>query len=335
MARKSFRDKLFLYYSLLFIAFAVITLAYQFYREKDYKTKSLNNTLDEIAEITNRFIILNRLNVTDSLAKVDSLVSLFPQNDLRITVILNDGTVKYDNFIMSWDLMDNHLSRPEVKEARLYGTGSAVRKSESTGITHYYYAKRYNNHIVRAALIYDIGTIKLLKVGAGYIIAIAVLFVLVWAFLLIITDKFSQSITLLRDFTIETSRNAQFRPGYKFPDNELGTIGSEITQMYNNLLKTRDELSVAKEKLFNHLNVLNEGVAFFSRDMSLILANQHFSQFLNLIADDTGLTAGDLFSINQFEPVKSFVLKEISENRIPFEVPVWNTRSFQGPGISG
>lgn len=322
MAANRFRNKLFLYYSILFIVFAGVTTGYQFYREKQSRITSLNTSLDDIISITNTFIERNKIRETGRFTLVDSIVLLFPQPELRITIIDKDGTVLYDNFVSDWGAMENHFNRPEIIEARSEHTGSAVRRSGSTGKTHYYYAKTYDHFYLRAALIYDIRTVKLLKAGTGYIIAMAALFMIVWTVILIISDKFSRSVTLLKDFAIETGKNRNRLPGYTFPDNELGTIGREITQIYGNLLKTRDELSVEREKLFSHLSVLNEGVAFYSFEKELILANQHFSQYLTIISDDLNVTPNDLFLVKQFEPVGNFFKSQVSDNKIAFEVPM-------------
>ena len=322
MATNRFRNKLFLYYSLLFALFAAITLLYQYQREKNFRISNLNTSLDDIVNITDAYLNTGNLPASENIGNIDFLIRLFPYNDLRITIIARDGTVIYDNFVADWSEMENHIDRPEIIEAARDGKGSEIRLSESTGKKHYYYARTFDNYFLRAALIYDIRTIRLLKTGAGYFIAMAVLFMVVWFFLLVISEKFSKSITLLRDFAIETGRNRYFKPGYTFPDDELGTIGREITQIYNNLLRTRDELSLEREKLFSHLSVLNEGVAFYSHDRELILANQQFSQFLNLISDDLNATANDVLIMDEFLPAKKFIDRQVSDNKIPFEIPV-------------
>lgn len=321
MAANRFRNNIFLYYSLLFALFAGITLTYQYHREKNYRISNLNTSLDDIVNITNAYLNFGALPPMGSVKSIDSLIRLFPYEDVRLTIIARDGTVLYDNFVEEWSKMENHSNRPEILQASRDGKGSEVRVSESTGEKHYYYAKKFDNYFLRAALIYDIRTIRLLKTGAGYFIAMAVLFMVSWFFLLIISEKFSKSITLLRDFAIETGRNRYFNPGYTFPDNELGTIGHEITQIYNSLLKTRDELALEREKLFSHLTALNEGVAFYSRERELILANQQFSQFLNIISEDLNATANDVLILDEFQPVKKFINQHVTENRIPFEIP--------------
>lgn len=58
----------------------------------------------------------------------------------RITLISDDGTVVFDNNIERESEMNNHNERPEVVAARAYGSGEAVRDSETLGMQTFYYA---------------------------------------------------------------------------------------------------------------------------------------------------------------------------------------------------
>lgn len=73
------------------------------------------------------------------------------REDIRVTVIAQDGTVLCDNAADA-SLMENHGLRPEVKSAFLYGEGMDTRKSDTVGKNTYYYAvKRADGSVLRVS----------------------------------------------------------------------------------------------------------------------------------------------------------------------------------------
>ncbi len=65
-------------------------------------------------------------------------------DNLRITVIDKQGKVQYDSNADIGSL-DNHVNRPEVKEALINGTGETIRKSDTFDKNTYYYAEKLND----------------------------------------------------------------------------------------------------------------------------------------------------------------------------------------------
>ncbi len=93
------------------------------------------------------------------------------------------------------------------------------------------------------------------------------------------------------------SSGEEIRETIEFPNDELGTIGSQITSIYKELNEAKENLDVEKNKLFSHLSALNEGIAFFSSDKKKVLANNHFIQNLNLLYDKATVSAEKIFEI--------------------------------------
>lgn len=84
-------------------------------------------------------------------AGMDYLRDLPLQNDQRITLIAQDGTVLFDN-TTDPAVMENHREREEVQEAFAEGTGESTRYSDTLSKKTYYYAVLLSNgDVVRVA----------------------------------------------------------------------------------------------------------------------------------------------------------------------------------------
>ena len=69
---------------------------------------------------------------------------LLEKDGLRITLIRKDGSVEYDSSADQQN-MENHKDRPEIKAAGKSGQGTAVRRSATSSVHTFYYAKRLEN----------------------------------------------------------------------------------------------------------------------------------------------------------------------------------------------
>jgi two-component system OmpR family sensor kinase/two-component system phosphate regulon sensor histidine kinase PhoR len=146
-----------------------------------------------------------------------------------------------------------------------------------------------------------------------FIIYLLSLFLFISLLLMIMTRRFSATITRLKDFAIRLSSGKSYDRNMTFPDDELGDIGTQITTIYEELLNAKEEIHVEKEKLFSHLNALNEGVAFFTPEKKRVLTNNQFIQNLNLISDTSTISAEKIFEISTLEPIVRFIDQQLEE----------------------
>jgi len=303
----SFRRRLFLYYFGIFLLFTVLILAFQYHREKEIRIAALDGRLNDMTQLVDNYMRVNSLSETGDYHLIDSIFNLIPVPDLRITVIAIDGTILYDSSVDEWSAMENHLTRPEVGKSLYSPYGTAVRHSESTGKDYYYLSRYYNTHYIRLAEEYNINITGFLKREKVFLLFMAVVFAVIWALLAAVTRRMGKSITMLRDFAARMRRGEGNDPSIIFPRNEVGETGKEIVRIYNNLASNTAELKLHKEKLFRHLHVLNEGVAFFSADRTEELSNSHFIVFLNAITGEHSLTPGGFIDHPLFGGIKSFL----------------------------
>lgn len=306
--QRTFRRRLFVNIFLVFALFTLAVLAYQYDREKDYRTAHLESILDNISEITHRYVEHHKVFQTGDFHSLDTLKTLLPIKDTRLTILDVNGKVLYDSYVTDINSMENHLPRPEVQEALHSGNGSDIRISHTTNQKFYYYAKNYQQYFVRTAAEFNVDIINFLKAGHVFLLFILFLFLLTGILLHFTTRRLGEFIVNLKDFALKAGQNEDIsKMNIHFKDDELGVIRKQIVQIYNNLKHTKDELTSEREKLYGHLHVLNEGISIFSPQKHKILANSHFIQFINMISDKSTISAEHIFSIPEFSPMVDFV----------------------------
>ncbi|WP_347838996.1 ATP-binding protein [uncultured Draconibacterium sp.] len=311
--KKNFSGQIFFYYSVIFVIFTATVLVYQFQREKEFKVSQLENLLDNTTEIAYRFIEQNNLYEKGRLGQVADVVNLLPQNNTRITVIDKSGQVLFDSFVDDFEHMENHINRPEIQKAIDLGVGANIRLSATTNQEFYYFAKMYPQYFVRAALVYDVEVKGFLKTSRIFIVFIIGLFFFIGLLLTLVTVRLSFTIKKLKEFALKAGNNELAEYEIEFPDNELGVIGSQIITIYNSLKKTKDDLANEREKLFNHLDALDEAIAFFSDDKKLTLSNGRFVQIINLLAKKDVIREGKIFKIPEFDKLNKFINEKQEE----------------------
>jgi len=307
--KTNYKQKIFLYFVVIFALFAIGIALLEQTREREYKTKALEERLDDYAEIVHRVME----KYPDDLSKIDSLLHLFPSN-IRLTLIDKHGTVFYDNVFQAVKKMENHARRPEVLSSQKAGTGSNIRTSVTTKKEYLYYAKDFTPYYIRVALPYDIQVRHILKPDQLFLYYMIGLFIIILLLINIVAERFGKSIRGLRDFAQAVEQGKSHTPIH-FPQDELGEIGAKITENYKRLKESKKEIDMERDKLLQHVITSEEGLCFFSSNKVVEFYNGLFIQYINIIIDEANSNPAVIFSDASFEKINSFLLHgDIKDN---------------------
>ena len=301
--KRTYQQSIFIYFFAAFSVFTVTIFAFQYQREKKFRTSQLETRLDDIARIASAYIDHCEMDRTGDFAPMDSLISFLPDSNVRITVIDPFGVVKYDNFVSEYLSMENHLTRPEVQKALKLESGGIVRHSSTTGQDFYYYARSFDKYFVRCAVVYNIEVKNFLKTDRVFVFFMLALFLIVGGLLYLVTQRLGEFVNKLRDFAVRAGKNEAIDTTLKLSDSEFDEIQKQIIQIYVNLKTARDELAAEKDRLYNHLMALNEGIALFTSEKKKILSNSHFIQYINIISDPSSITPEMFFQIEEMQEI--------------------------------
>jgi len=323
--KRTYQQRIFIYFFATFTVFAISVLSFQLKREKKYKTDQLETRLNHVAGITSRYIDHYKMVDSGEFKNLDSLRNILPDKDVRITVIDVKGAVTFDNFVADYLNMENHLMRPEVQKALYSGTGGNIRYSETTNQDFYYYARLFDRYFVRCAVVYNVEVKDFLKTERVFILFMIALFFIVGGLLYLVTSRLGELVNKLRDFAVRAGRNEAIDPNLELSDSEFGDIQNQIIQIYGSLKSAKEELTAEKERLYNHLLALNEGIALFTPSKEKILANSNFIQYINMISDRSSISADLFFEIEEMQEI----IQQINEKLSP-EVMIFRNSEATG-----
>ena len=303
--RIPFSQRLFWSVFFMFLGFTVCFLLFQYQREREFAQEKLNNVLSNY----NYQLFRKCQQSTDINQTVISFMDDIPQKDLRVTIIDPSGDVLFDN--SGTDEFNNHNDRSEVRKARLYNEGFAIRSSESTGKRYFYSASNIGGYIYRSALPYDPYVRGILTVNKDFIYFMALMTLIFFFVLSRFTFSIGKTISKLRDFALNVEKDRMPAVDYVFPNDELGDISKNIVTLYHRQQKAKNELSMEREKLIKHFQYSKEGFAMFTSEGREILSNILFIQFINVISDTQIHQVEDVTDIAELEPIRTFLNKNI------------------------
>lgn len=304
-SRVPFSQRLFWSVFAMFLGFTVCFLLFQYQREREFMQDKLNSVLSNY-----NYQLFRRTQQTTNIdTVVASFINDIPQKDLRVTIINPSGKVLFDN--SGKEEFNNHNDRSEVRKARMFNEGFAIRLSKSTGKRYFYTASNIGGYIYRSALPYDPYVKNVLSVNKDFIYFMALMTLIFFFVLSRFTFSIGRTISKLRDFALNIEKDRVPETDYIFPNDELGDISKNIVTLYHRQQKAKDELSMEREKLIKHFQYAKEGFAMFTAENREILSNILFVQFLNLISDAQIRQAEDALDIKELEPIKIFLSKNL------------------------
>lgn len=305
----SFKKRILLSFSIIIAIFTISLIFFEEEQIKKERTYSLERSLENSADIVHSFLETNRVSVDDSARKAQDILQYLP-NELRLTIIHENGKVLFDNRLNE-NTMENHFARPEIKKTIASGSGSNIRVSSSDGIKYLYFAKIYpEDYFIRVALPYDIEVESFINSDNTFAFFILLFFIICIAMMLYFVNRFTRSIRQLKEFSLKLKSGQPVPPSFAFSDDEVGEVSAEIVENYNLLQDNRRKVLLEREKLLQHFQYSEEGIAIYSKDWKIIYANSHFMQYLNEIIDKPTLQTEYFFSDPNFSEFTDFLKNE-------------------------
>ena len=220
-------------------------MVFQYFREKDVKSDSINSQL----QFCNNNIIRA---IEDGNSYETGITSCyFPFEDIRVTIIETDGDVAYDSKYDAFSL-DNHISRPEVNSALASGTGYHIRRlSSSDGKQYFYSATKGQGIIVRCAVPYSASLKDVLKADWTF------LWVLIVISIIVSLAGYFSSLKLGK--TIERLNQYREQENALKEEREKSRIKRQLTNNINHELKTPvASIQVCLETLLSGISLTEE-----------------------------------------------------------------------------
>jgi signal transduction histidine kinase len=285
---------------------------FQYQREKEFRAEQLDQELTIYNYTIHKFI--KERNATWD--ELEDYVHLFPDSALRVTVIDSAGFVTFDSSVNNGTRLDNHLQRPEIEMANTSENGKAIRHSLSMGKDYYYLAHRFPSMYVRSALPYNVSLTSMLKANLLFLNFMVLLLLSSVLALYLVARKFTKSIDRLRLFIQKAENDDIPDMEIEFPTDELGEISKNIVKLYKLQVETKAEVNKEREKLIMHLQISQEGLGIFSSDKKEILANAHFVQYTNILANRECEYSDQIFTLPEFAEMNEFIDNSLHHNKL-------------------
>ena len=287
------RRNLFWKLALAFLALLLsVLVAVDFFAERALRTEYERKALAELSAVARvaqseplRLPSADAASPSD-LASLRDWVTRLAASGVRVTVIAADGKVVADSE-SNPAAMENHATRPEVRDALARGEGRSTRRSVTLNRELIYYAVRQSLPgeapvVLRFALPLEAGNEALGSFRRSLWLASLVILLLAGAVSLLVSRGFTGRVERLNEFSRRVAEG-DFRP---MPSDGSGdalqTLCSSLNQTAARLDRTIRTLTEERNLSSAILGSMVEGVAVVSAAERLVFANPGFAEILGL-----------------------------------------------------
>jgi two-component system phosphate regulon sensor histidine kinase PhoR len=286
-----------IFYKIFFSYLVIICLS--FFLLDLFVRDEVKNVLTSKIEME-LFSYAQLIDLNSSVKIVQQLKQIAKISDSRVTLIDVRGKVLADSEKEA-AVLENHLNRPEVQEARLKGMGRSVRFSSSIGVDMLYVAiaikdgQEIAGYIRLARSLHDVHSV-IEKVYQSIFLAMIIIGIIALVIALIFSYSLAAPILAMERFT------EKLRQGHP-----VGTIlletADETKKLADNINYLVDELqsqirlaNEEKSKLMTAFTSMTEGILILNAEDKIEFVNQALSNiFSEQYGDINGKTLMEAF----------------------------------------
>jgi two-component system, OmpR family, phosphate regulon sensor histidine kinase PhoR len=305
----------------------IVVVSTAFYRSFLYDTIT--------DELTNSSIILAGFISEEVFSDPEAAVAFCRRSaagtNLRITVIIEDGTVIGDSH-QDRQLMDNHSTRPEIRDAFRTGAGSAGRRSSTMGYHMVYHAvsvdlPNQTTGILRVARAVDEIEALLDEVFGRIALTTVILIVGVSLASLTFARFISAPLSALRRSAVAIAEGSnEPTPRFDSPE-EVRSLSEAFAQMYEQLGIRFRTITTQRNELQAILSAMLEAVVVLNHDITIRELNAAAERLFGIESDKA---AGK----NLLEVYRNSALYDLACRVLEEGGPIESTISIYNPFTS-
>jgi len=222
----------------------------------------------------------------EDVVKLNKWLSEMAASGSRVTIIGSDGRVFAESQSDS-QTMENHATRPEVREAMANGSGRAIRHSVTVNRDLRYYAVRHDITggspiILRFALPIETVDEVLQSFRRSLWLSSFIILLIAGVAALQISRMFTDRVERLKDFSRRVAAGDFTAIPADSSGDALDDLGASMNRTAAQLDETIRTLTEERNLSTAILGSMVEGVAVVNGSERLLFANQGFAEILNL-----------------------------------------------------
>ncbi|KPK45708.1 MAG: hypothetical protein AMK74_02590 [Nitrospira bacterium SM23_35] len=269
----------------------LLLIILEFYLSGTVKENYISNLGDSL--IIQAHLIADQASALDA-KNLDQFCREYKEKTgARVTIVDSTGKVLGDSDEPSAK-MENHLDRPEIKEADLGDIGSSIRFSKTLQENLFYLAITFESDAGRQflRLSLPLKDIEQAVNGIRMRIVTATLAVSLLAILLglIQARRITRSVEEITAFSKEVA-SGHFKKRLLLKEKgELGELGKNISEMAHELYDKLRQSEERKQKIEAILRNMSDGLILSDRNGTILLSNEAVSRFFNVASSIEGKT---------------------------------------------